>query len=154
MQKISAGILLYRRQSGVIQVFLVHPGGPFWTNKDIGAWSIPKGLIDPDEDPLEAARREFKEETGCSLRDHFLPLSPVRTRSGKLIHAWASEGDCDPSSLKSNTFAMEWPPGSGSQREFPEVDLGGWFEIEEAKKKINQGQTGLLAELQRLLMKN
>ncbi len=151
MPKISAGILMYRRRDGALQVLLVHPGGPYWSGKDSGAWSIPKGLIDPGEDPLEAALREFEEETSCELGDSFLPLSPIKTRSGKWIHAWAVEGDCDASAVKSNTFEMEWPPKSGIQREFPEVDEGGWFHIDEARKKINKSQERLLDELLLLL---
>jgi predicted NUDIX family NTP pyrophosphohydrolase len=151
--KTSAGILLYHHQNGVLQVFLVHPGGPFWAGRDIGAWSIPKGLIDPGEDPLEAALREFREETGFSVGNHFMQLSPVKMRSGKTVLAWAAEGDCASSAIKSNTFTMEWPTGSGRQQEFPEVDRAGWFDLEEAKKKINPGQAGLLDELQLLLSK-
>ena len=151
MPKISAGILMYRYQNGMLQVLIVHPGGPFWASKDLGAWSIPKGLIDPGEDPCETAQREFREETGCIVQNHFIPLSPVKMKSGKMVHAWAVEGDCDPSAIKSNTFTMEWPPGSGRQQEFPEVDKAAWFEVEDAKKKINQGQVGLLDELQHFL---
>ena len=153
MPKISAGLLMYRVRSGVLQVFLVHPGGPFWARKDIGAWSIPKGLLDPDEDPLAAAQREFEEETGFKVSGCFIPLAPVKLKSGKVIQAWAVEGDCDPTVIRSNTFAIEWPPRSGRQQEFPEVDRAAWFEIEEAKKKINQGQLGLLEELQHVLSK-
>jgi predicted NUDIX family NTP pyrophosphohydrolase len=153
MSEISAGILMFRRRNGVLQVFLVHPGGPFWSRKDEGAWSIPKGLLNPGEDPLEAAQREFREETGFTAQGHFMKLTPVRMKSGKLIQAWAAEGDCDASAIRSNTFSMEWPPNSGRQLEFPEVDRGGWFEIGEAEKKINQGQTHLIRELCKLLQK-
>lgn len=149
--KTSAGILLYRYQKGILEVLLVHPGGPFWAERDLGAWSIPKGLIDPGENPLEAALREFREETGFNVNDHFMQLSPVKTRSGKVVRAWAAEGDCAPSAIKSNTFTLEWPTGSGRQQEFPEVDKAEWFDVEEAKKKINPGQVGLLDELQLLL---
>lgn len=148
MPKISAGLLLYRLRNKEIEVFLVHPGGPFWSGKDIGAWSIPKGLIDPDEDLLSAAQREFYEETGFKVSGHFLQLSPVKTKSGKTIQAWAVEGNYDPSGIKSNTFTMEWPPHSGKQGEFPEVDRAAWFEIEEAKRKIHQGQVPLIEELE------
>jgi predicted NUDIX family NTP pyrophosphohydrolase len=151
MQKISAGILMYRLREGVLHVLLVHPGCPFWVQKDLGAWSIPKGLIDPDEDPLIAAKREFEEETGFRASDHFVKLTPVKTKSGKIIKAWAVEGDCDPSTMRSNTFSMEWPPGSGRQQEFPEVDRAAWFGLREAEKKINQWQVPLIEELQLLL---
>lgn len=138
---------MYRRQGGIIQVFLVHPGGPFWAGKDSGAWSIPKGLIDPDEEPVAAALREFEEETGFKVTGHLIPLTPVKMKSGKVIQAWAVEGDCDPSALRSNTFSMEWPPHSGRLQEFPEVDRAAWFDMKEAKEKINQGQVGFLDEL-------
>lgn len=151
MPKISAGVILYRMKEGILQVLLVHPGGPLWAGKDLWSWSIPKGLMDPDEDPLTAARREFEEETGVKVSGNFIPLSPVRMKSGKIIQAWAVEGDCDPSTVRSNTFSMEWPPRSGKQQEFPEVDRAAWFEIEAAKKRINQGQVGLLEELQSML---
>lgn len=138
---------MYRMHDGTLQIFLVHPGGPFWMNKDLGAWSIPKGEIDKDEASLEAALREFEEETGVSVSGHRIPLTPVKLKSGKLIRAWAVEGDCDPSKIRSNTFKMEWPPRSGQQHEFPEIDRAAWFDIEEAKKKIHQGQVGMLEEL-------
>ncbi len=153
MPIISAGLLMYRLRKGVVEVFLVHPGGPFWTGKDAGAWSIPKGIINTDEEPLAAARREFEEETGFKVSGDFTRLSSVRLRSGKVLLAWAVEGDCDPSSIKSNTFLMEWPPHSGRQQEFPEVDRAAWFGIGEAKKKINQGQVPLIEELPRVLNK-
>jgi len=151
MPKISAGILMYRLKDGRLQVLLVHPGGPFWAKRDAGAWSIPKGLIDGDEDPLGAAKREFKEETGFSVSGRFIPLSKQRTDSGKVIMAWAVEGDIDASNIKSNTFKMEWPPRSGRMREFPEIDRAGWFDIEEAKEKINAGQLGFIEELERMV---
>src|SRR5262245_11944541 len=119
--KLSAGILVYRRGTDAIEVFLVHPGGPFWAKKDVGAWSIPKGEIAAGEDPLEAAKREFREETGLSIDGSFVALEPVKQRGGKTVHAWAVQGDVDPAQLRSNTFSMEWPPRSGQQREFPEV---------------------------------
>jgi len=150
MAKISAGILLYRKRKSGLQVFLVHPGGPLWENKDLGAWSIPKGEIDPGENALSAARREFEEETGFPVSGNFIPLSPVRLKSGKLVHAWAVEGDCDPEAIRSNTFSMEWPPRSGRQQEFPEIDRATWLDLEEAKGKINKGQVPLLEELGRL----
>ena len=147
MPKISAGILLYRFRNGTLEVFLVHPGGPLWAAKDLGVWSIPKGLIDPGEDPLTAAQREFREETGFVVSGRFVPLTSVKTKSGKEILAWAVEGDLDPSTIKSNLFSMEWPPRSGTQQKFPEVDRGVWFSLGEAKHRISPGQTALLEEL-------
>ncbi|HEY5997892.1 MAG TPA: NUDIX domain-containing protein [bacterium] len=149
--KRSAGILMYRRAGGALEVFLAHPGGPFWEGKDDGAWSIPKGEYEEGEEALAAARREFQEETGFPVDGAFIPLSPVRQPSGKLVSAWAVEGDCDPSLLTSNTFTMEWPPRSGRQAEFPEVDRGAWFGVAEARRKIMKGQLPLLEELCRLL---
>jgi predicted NUDIX family NTP pyrophosphohydrolase len=151
MPIISAGILMYRFREGIAEVFLVHPGGPFWSGKDAGAWSIPKGIIDAYEDPLAAARREFEEETGSRVSGDFTQLSSVKLKSGKVLLAWAVEGDCDPSRIRSNTFPMEWPPHSGRQQEFPEVDRAAWFTIGQAKKKINQGQAPLLEELMSIL---
>jgi predicted NUDIX family NTP pyrophosphohydrolase len=153
MTKRSAGLLLYRIRKGAMEVFLAHPGGPYWANKDLGVWSIPKGEIDEGEDPLEAARREFEEETGFCPEGVFRELTPVRQRSGKIVHAWAVEGDCDPAAIRSNTFSMEWPPRSGRQQEFPEVDRAGWFAVDCAKEKILEGQRGLLDELRRLVGK-
>jgi len=150
MPIISAGLLLYRKSGGRLQVFLVHPGGPLWSKKDTGVWSIPKGLVDQGENPLEGAKREFQEETGFTAAGQFTPLTPVKQKSGKVIQAWAIEKDCDPAMIKSNTFSMEWPPRSGRQQEFPEVDRAAWFDIEEAKQKISQGQAGLLEELERM----
>jgi predicted NUDIX family NTP pyrophosphohydrolase len=146
----SAGILAFRQVSSQLQVFLVHPGGPFWAKKDEGAWSIPKGEIKEDEDPLLAARREFKEETGLDLEaeGEVIPLRPLRQAGGKIIHAWAIECQLDPTKFKSNTFSMEWPPKSGRHQEFPEIDKVGWFGIEEAKRKILKSQLPLLNELQ------
>lgn len=151
MPKKSAGLLMYRRKNGVLQVFLVHPGGPFWEKKDLGAWSIPKGEYTPEEDPLSAAQREFHEETGLKAHGPFTPLTPLKQPSGKIIQAWAFEGDCDPKSIKSNTFSMEWSPRSGNVQEFPEIDRGEWFDLEEATQKIQPGQVGFLLELQQLL---
>src|SRR6476659_8632072 len=133
MPKTSAGILTYRRQNGILEVFLVHPGGPFWAKKDLGAWSIPKGEFEPGEDPFLVAKREFEEETSFQASGSFLPLPPIKQPSGKLIHAWACEGDFDANSIKSNMFTMEWPPRSGKQQEFPEIDRAEWFPIETAK---------------------
>ncbi|MFZ5453904.1 MAG: NUDIX domain-containing protein [Thermodesulfobacteriota bacterium] len=151
MPKHSAGLLMYRHREGVLEVFLVHPGGPFWAKKDLGAWSLPKGEYNPEEDALAAARREFAEETGFEAGGDFIPLTPLKQPSGKVIDAWAFAGDCDPAAIKSNTFALEWPPRSGKQQEFPEIDRAGWFTIEEAKVKIIKGQAGLLEELQQIL---
>jgi len=146
-KKTSAGILLYRIVENNLEVFLVHPGGPFWAKKDEGAWSIPKGLFEEGEDPLEAAKREFKEETGFSILGEFMALTPLKQPSGKVVYAWAVEGDIDAASIKSNTFMMEWPPKSGKEQEFPEVDKGGWFDILQAKEKLLKGQHGFLDEL-------
>lgn len=148
MPKKSAGLLCFRKGSDGPEVLLVHPGGPFWAKRDDGAWSIPKGEIEPDEDPLMAARREFEEETGFQAVGDPIPLDPLRQSGGKLVFAWAMRGDCDPSRLKSNTFSMEWPPKSGTKREFPEVDRAAWFPIETARRKILKGQAPLIAELE------
>ena len=150
MAKKTAGILLFR-ETPRLEVLLVHPGGPFWARKDDGAWSIPKGLIDEGEDPLDAAKREFREETGGSPDGEAIALDPLRQPSGKIMHAWAMRGEFDPATLTSNTFSMEYPPGSGRQREFPEVDRAEWFSMDEAGRKILKGQAPLLRELQRKL---
>jgi len=144
-------LLLYRFHEGTLEVFLVHPGGPFWAKKDLGAWSIPKGEIDEGEDPLEAARREFEEETGFRPEGMFRELTPAKQRSGKIVHTWAVEGDCDSAAIRSNTFSMEWPPRSGRQQEFPEVDRAGWFSIPEAREKILDGQRALMAQVELIL---
>jgi predicted NUDIX family NTP pyrophosphohydrolase len=146
-KKVSAGILLHRRRAGALEVFLVHPGGPFWAKKNLGAWSLPKGEVEEGEDPRDAALREFTEETGFAAEGELRALRPVRQPSGKTIHAWAVEGDCDPAELRSSTFAMEWPPRSGKKQEFPEVDRGAWFAIEEARRRILAGQIAFLDEL-------
>jgi predicted NUDIX family NTP pyrophosphohydrolase len=138
---------MYRRRASALEVFLVHPGGPFWARKDAGAWSIPKGEIDPTEEPLAAARREFAEETGLAAAGAFRPLAPVTQAGGKIVQAWAVEGDLDPSVLQSNTFSIEWPPRSGRQRTFPEVDRAAWFSLDVAREKINPAQAALLDEL-------
>jgi len=145
----SAGILLYRRRDAAWEVFLVHPGGPFWARRDAGAWSIPKGECGPAEDPLLAAQREFTEETGHVAAGPFRPLAPVRLPSGKRVLAWAALGDLDPSQLRSNDFTLEWPRGSGTLRAFPEVDRGGWFTLAEARDKLHPGQRPLLDALLR-----
>jgi len=145
--KRSAGILLYRRRAGALEVFLAHPGGPFWARKDLGAWTIPKGEIDEGEDPLEAAKREFAEEIGVPVQGDFHALKPIRQKGGKTVLAWAVEGDCDPDALRSNLFSMEYPPRSGRQAEFPEIDRAQWFGLEEARKRLLPSQLPLLDEL-------
>ena len=147
MAKRSAGILLYRRSKGALEVFLAHPGGPFWAKKDAGAWTIPKGEIGEGEDPLAAAKREFAEEIGLDLEGDFAKLEGVRQKGGKLVLAWAIEGECDPAALESNLFSMEWPPKSGKRAEFPEVDRAGWFGIDEARTKLLPSQLPLLDQL-------
>lgn len=147
----SAGLLLYRCGPRGVEVLLVHPGGPLWATKDDGAWSIPKGEFGEDEDPLEAARREYHEETGFVAGDETMPLTPVRLPSRKVVHAWAVPGDADPAALRSNTFTMEWPPRSGRRQEFPEVDRAAWFALAEAKAKIAKGQVPFLEQLERML---
>ncbi len=139
---------MYRSREGSLEVLLVHPGGPFWAKKDEGAWSIPKGeFIIDTEDPLGAARREFVEETGFTPEGDFISLGTLAQSSMKIVQAWAVEGDCDAAHIKSNTFSMEWPPRSGKQQEFPEVDRAGWFDIETAKTKILKGQTTFIDRL-------
>jgi predicted NUDIX family NTP pyrophosphohydrolase len=147
MAKLSAGLLMFRRCDAEIQVFLVHPGGPFWKKKDHGAWSIPKGEYEKGEDPLDAAKREFEEETGIKPEGEFIALDQVKQPSGKIIAAWAFEGDCSPKELRSNTFSMEWPPKSGHNQEFPEVDRADWFTLDDARKRIVKGQIGFLDRL-------
>jgi predicted NUDIX family NTP pyrophosphohydrolase len=151
MAKLSAGLLLFRRRNGGLEVLLVHPGGPYWARKDDGAWSIPKGEIEPGEDRLARARREFAEETGFTLEGPFLPLAPVRQAGGKAVHAWAVEGEIDAGAIRSNSFCLEWPPRSGRVREFAEVDRAEWFDLAAARRKINPGQRALLDELERVL---
>jgi len=153
MTKKSAGLLLYReRKDGGIEVLLVHPGGPFWRNKDEGAWTIPKGEFDDDENPLEAAKREFQEETGVDPPDdEYLPLKPIKQKNGKIVHAWAVKGDFDPAMLESNTFEMEWPPKSGRIQKLPEVDRAEWFSPEDAKRKVLTGQAALIDQLLTML---
>ncbi|HEY7302703.1 MAG TPA: NUDIX domain-containing protein [Bryobacteraceae bacterium] len=147
MPKRSAGLLLYRRPGHQIEVFLVHPGGPFWAKKDEGAWSIPKGEHPEEEDPLAAAKREFYEETGFSPSGHFIELGEVKQPSGKRLRVWAVEGDCDPGQLKSNAFRLEWPPRSGHQIQVPEADRGAWFSIAAGKVHLLRGQIPFLEML-------
>lgn len=147
MGRQSAGILLYRIIENQLQVFLVHPGGPFFKNKDDGSWSIPKGEFDERENPLDAAKREFMEETGQSISGNFIELAAIQQKGGKIVHAWAVEGDIDHNAIVSNTFEIEWPPRSGKKQAFPEVDRAAWFDIETARMKINPAQADLINEL-------
>ncbi len=143
MPETSAGLLLYRHGRDGLEVFLVHPGGPFWAHKDEGSWSIPKGEFGLGEDPLDAARREFTEETSFTASGDFVPLTPLKQPSGKVVHAWAVKGDCDPALVRSNTFVLKG-------REYPEIDRAAWFGLAEARKKILRGQVGFLDELETL----
>jgi predicted NUDIX family NTP pyrophosphohydrolase len=145
--KRSAGILLYKRDGGSLRVLLAHPGGPFWRNKDAGAWSIPKGEIGDDEEPLAAALREFAEETGVTLDGDFTPLGEIKQKGGKMVIAFAQERDLDPSTIASDTFTIEWPPRSGRQQTFPEIDRAEWFGLDAAREKINAGQAELIDRL-------
>ena len=145
--KQSAGLLLYRRGEDEIEVLLGHPGGPFWRNKDMGAWSIPKGLIAPDEVPLAAAKREFFEETGHRPQGRSLALGDAKQPGGKIVHVWALEGNWNPERLKSNVFEMEWPPRSGRRQHFPELDRAAWFTVAEARERILKGQAVFLERL-------
>lgn len=149
--KQSAGILLYRRGPGGLEVFLVHPGGPFWAKKNLGAWSIPKGEFAAGEEALDAARREFAEETGFEVSGEFVPLDTERQPSGKMVSAWAVEGSVDPAAIRSNTFSMEWPPRSGKTAEFPEVDRAAWLDLDEARRRILPGQVPFLDRLEERL---
>lgn len=150
-RKESAGLLLFRRCDGGLKVLLAHPGGPFWQHRDAGAWTIPKGGIDPGEELLQAAIREFTEETGFAARGPFVPLGSITQRGGKVVHAWAFEGDCDPSCLTSVTTMTEWPPGSGRRIEVPEIDRARFFSMAEARRAINVAQVELLDRLLRKL---
>lgn len=149
MPALSAGLLLYRLRKDTPQVLLVHPGGPYFKNKDDGAWTIPKGEVEPEEDFLSAAQREFREETGIVPSGPFIPLTPIRQKSGKMVHAWACEGDIDPTAIVSNTFPLEWPPKSGKHVPFPEIDRAEFFDLETARRKIIPAQLPLLSELER-----
>lgn len=148
MSQKSAGILLYRIQNSRIEVFLVHPGGPYWSKKDDGAWSIPKGEFNENEEPLAAAKREFEEETGIKISGEFIQLNPVKQKGGKMVYAWAVEGDIDPAKIKSNSFEIEWPPRSGKMKSFPEIDKAAWFHQSDAQKKIIEAQTAFIKELE------
>lgn len=138
---------MFRLRNGAQEVLLVHPGGPFWAKKDEGAWSIPKGEFPGGEAPLAAAQREFEEETGCRAQGPFIPLTPITQRSGKVVHGWAVEGDCDPAHLRSNLFSLEWPPKSRRHQQFPEVDRAKWFSVPVALQKIIPAQRGFVSEL-------
>jgi predicted NUDIX family NTP pyrophosphohydrolase len=151
MAKTSAGLLMFRLSKGELEVLLVHLGGPYWAKKDKGAWFIPKGEINPGEDEFSAAKREFEEETGIKPNGNFIPIGRIQHKSGKIVVTWAFEGDCDPVSVKSNTFTMEWPPRSNEQREFPEVDRAQWLTVDAAKGKIQGDEFELLKRLERIL---
>lgn len=151
MPQVSAGLVLFRRRGGEMFVLLGHPGGPMWRNRDAGAWTIPKGQANAGEALLAAARREFGEETGLHPTGPFVPLGSVKLKSGKQVHAWAAEGDCDPACLHSNTCEIEWPPRSGRRLEVPELDGFGWFSAAEAREKMNPAQTAMLDELEKYL---
>jgi predicted NUDIX family NTP pyrophosphohydrolase len=146
----SAGILMYRDGPSGREFLLVHPGGPFWVKKDEGVWSIPKGEFTDGEDPLDAARREFEEELGTAVVGDFMQLTPIKQKSGKVVHAWAVRGDFDVASVKSNLFSMEWPPKSGRQQEFPEVDRAEWFDLETARRKILAAQVELVDQVSKI----
>ncbi len=149
MAQTSAGLLMYRKREGRLEVLLVHPGGPFFARKDDGAWSIPKGIAADDEELLEAAQREFGEETGLEPHGPYLLLAPCRLKSGKVVHGWAFEGDADPEAIRSNEFELEWPPRSGRRQRFPEVDRAAFFDVPTAGRKINAAQRGFIDELAR-----
>ncbi len=153
MSKKSAGILLYRIREGKVEVLLAHPGGPLWVKKDEGYWSIPKGEFTDDEEPIEAAKREFYEETGARVSGKFVALTPVTQRSGKLVYGFAIKGEFDISLFKSNTFKMEWPPNSGRLQEYPEIDRVEWFDPERAREKIIPAQHSFLDELEGIVKK-
>ena len=147
MTKISAGILLYRLTNKILEVLIVHPGGPFWAKKDIGVWSIPKGELNDNESPLDAALREFQEEMGEQISGNFIPMTPIKQRNGKIVYAFALEHDFDALKTKSNTFTMEWPQKSGKKQEFPEIDKGQWFDFTTSKQKLNKRQAFIVDEL-------
>ena len=149
MKKESAGLVMFRIRENVLQVFLAHPGGPFWKSKDAGAWSIPKGEVEAGEDLLATARREFEEEIGVAPQEPFYPLGSITQKSGKVVHAWAFQGNCDPSKIRCNTIEIEWPPKSGKKMIIPEIDKADFFSIREASEKLNPAQVGLLLPLEK-----
>ncbi|MCI0443604.1 NUDIX domain-containing protein [bacterium] len=153
MGKRAAGILLYRKEGSSIEVFLIHPGGPYWANKDEQSWSIPKGEFLDNEDPLTAAQREFQEETGFSLQGPFISIGSIKQSSGKVVQAWTAEGNLDASAIQSNSFRLEWPPRSGKYQDFPEADRGDWFSLAQARKKLLKVQLPFLENLERLLLR-
>jgi predicted NUDIX family NTP pyrophosphohydrolase len=150
-KNVSAGLLLFRRSGKGLEVFLAHPGGPFWSGRDLGAWTVPKGLVEDGEDPLATAVREFEEETDIRPEEPFLPLGSVRQKAGKLVHAWAWEGEADPHQVRSNSMRTEWPRGSGRWLTFPEVDRCEWFDARSARHKINPAQARLIDRLEAVL---
>ena len=150
-KKVSAGMLLFRRNAGALELFLAHPGGPFWNRREEASWTIPKGMVEEGEDPLDAAQREFVEETGIRPVPPFLPLGSIRQKAGKTVHAWAWEGDADPDGITSNETSVEWPRGSGRWQTYPEVDRAAWFDPSTARGKINAAQAELIDRLQELL---
>lgn len=154
MPRVSSGLLAYRKKAGVVEVLLVHPGGPFWANKDLGAWTIPKGEVNPGEELLATAQREFREETGFDPSGPFIPLAPIKQKSGKTVHAWACAGDFDVAACKSNTFRMEWPAKSGKWAEFPEVDCAEYFPLDAAARKLNPAQVAFLDQVVELLARD
>jgi predicted NUDIX family NTP pyrophosphohydrolase len=151
MAEVSAGLLLFRRSSDVLEIFLAHPGGPFWKNREEGAWTIPKGRVEPGEEPLATAVREFREETGIEPQEPFLDLGSIRQKGGKVVHAWAWEGDADATTIVSNSTSIEWPRKSGRRITFPEVDRCGWFEVGRARELLNPAQAELLVRLQQVM---
>jgi predicted NUDIX family NTP pyrophosphohydrolase len=151
MPRTSAGLLMFRRRDGTLEVLLVHPGGPFWAKKDLGAWTIPKGELEKGEDPLATARREFQEETGMAPSGPFHALGSIKQKAGKIVHAWAFEGDIAAETIKSNTVKVEWPPRSGRWSEFPEVDRAEWFRIDDARRRLNPAQVPFLDHLVQLI---
>jgi len=157
MPKISSGLLMYRggtEHSNSVEILLAHPGGPFWKNKDDGAWTIPKGEVTPGEDLLMAAIREFTEETALTPAPPFVPLGEIKHKSGKIVHAWAFQGDCDPAEIRSNTFELEWPPKSGRIQEFPEIDRAKFYDLAAARQKILASELPLLDRLAELVISN
>lgn len=149
---VSAGLLLFRRRAGALEVFCAHPGGPFWTDRDVGAWTLPKGIVEADEDLLAAARREFEEETGIHPEGPFIPLGSIRQKAGKTVHAWAWEGDADPARVTSNVMRSEWPRNSGQWITFPEVDRCAWFDPQTARAKLNPAQAEFVGRLEAVLL--